>query len=126
MWVPFSWVLVEHQAEERRLLTPPCRREGRVCPLGSWRTGRWSSLPTCWSPPCCWGPPGSWGVCVGAAVILYSVVGEREDASVIGLSETRVGHPVLHQEREAVVQDRHSLKLERGGQGGGCQAGEEQ
>merc|ERR1719150_2414494 len=43
-----------------------------------------------------------------------------------GLSETRVGHPVLHQEREAVVQDRHSLKLEGGGKVGGCQAVEEQ
>ena len=42
------------------------------------------------------------------------------------LGKTRVGHPVLDQEREAVVQDRHSLKLERGGKGGGCQAGEEQ
>ena len=48
-------------------------------------------------------------------------------ASVIrGYTTELVIHPVLDQEREAVVQDRHSLKLEGGGKGGDCQVGDQE
>merc|ERR1719150_751722 len=39
------------------------------------------------------GGPGGWGVCVGAAVILHSVVGEREDTAFVGLCQTWIRNP---------------------------------
>ena len=41
------------------------------------------------------------------------------------LCETRVGYPILDQQRDSVVKARHPLELKRGGQGGGDNAGED-
>ena len=40
------------------------------------------------------------------------------------LCETGVGYPILDQQGDPVVKAGHPLKLKRGGQGGGSQAGE--
>jgi len=58
------------------------------------------------------GAPGGGGVHIGAPVVLNTVVGEGEDAGLIGLGKARVGHPVLDQQRNPIVQHWTSLKLE--------------